>query len=90
MDEEKKVVKVGTQDWWLTVAMLRVAERQRKLRSIPENKPVEFSTDDINEEIDYLNRHFWKKMWALVTIGNITETDVEKVLGNEVILGKEG
>ncbi|GAI49078.1 unnamed protein product [marine sediment metagenome] len=84
MDKEKRIVKKGTNEWWTTIAMLRIARRQRKLEEITESNPVTLSTEDINAEISYLNRHLSTRIWILLTNGDMTEKIVESALGNEV------
>ncbi|MBA7486111.1 hypothetical protein ES707_21664 [subsurface metagenome] len=86
MDKEEKIVKKGTKDWWTTIAMLRIARRQRRLKEITEENPVTFSVEDINAEIDYLNRHPLKRIWILLTNGDMTERIVETDFGREVRL----
>lgn len=83
MDKEKRIVKKGTDEWWTTIAMLRIARRQRKLEEITERNPVTFSTEDINAEISYLNRHLLMRIWILLTNGDMTKKIVESALGNE-------
>lgn len=82
--KEAKIVKKGTKDWWTTIVMLRVALRQRQAGQIPENEPVTFSTEDINAEIEYLNRHTLTRIWILLTNGDVTEKAVVSALGDMV------
>lgn len=82
--DKPKVVKKGTRDWWTTIAMVRIADRQRQAEQIADNKPVTLSTDDINAELQYLDRHFLVRMWVLFTNGDMTEKIVGSALGDSV------
>ncbi len=80
------VVKKGTDEWWTTIAMVRIARRQRRLEEATQDKPVTFSVEEINAEIDYLNRHPLKRIWILLTNGDMTERVVETAFGKGVRL----
>ena len=89
MDKQGKVIEKGTDEWWTTIAMVRIATRLRKEKKIPLTQPISFGVDDINAEIEYLNRHPLKRIWILLTNGNMTERIVESALGNEVRIKRD-
>jgi len=86
VNKEERIVKKGTDEWWTTIAMLRIAGRQRRLEEITEENPVTFTVDEINAEIAYLNRHRLKRILILLTNGDMTTRIVESTFGKEVRL----
>lgn len=87
MDKEKRIVKKGTDEWWTVIAMLRIARRRRKLEEITESNPVTVSTEDINAEITYLNRHLLMRIWILLTNRDMTEKIIEVRIKRAFLLG---
>lgn len=79
-----RVIKKGTDDWWLWIAIIQAAERMRHNLNIPKGEPLTLLTDDINKEIDLLNRSMWRRLWTYFTNGNMSEDKRLDALGNEV------
>jgi len=82
MKEEPKILRRGTQDWYLSLAINEVAERYRFDHNLPEEASVEISMDEINAILDKWRRSFFKRLWLLITNSDIKELN----LGPEVRL----
>jgi len=82
---EREVIKRGTDDWWTWVAMLKVAEQDRKQLNLSPDSAVEVDVDKCNQFITSVNRNPLKKLWLLLTIGDLHPVDRDKI-GPEIII----
>jgi len=83
--EQREVIKRGTDTWWTWVAMLHVAEQDRKRLNLSPDSAVEIDVEKCNQFISSINRNPFKKLWLLLTIGDLHPTDRDK-LGSEIII----
>lgn len=88
MGQEERVVKKGTKDWWTAIALMEAAENIRKRDNLPKDAAVTMGMDDINKVIDKYNRNIFKRLWLLLTNGDIKERTFEGKIGGEIILKK--
>ena len=68
----ERLIKKNTQEWWHTLAITE-AKKCKKGES------VIVTTDEINRWIDKLNHNPFKKLWFLLTVGEIYQRDATEV-----------
>lgn len=83
--EEREIIKRGTDDWWTWLAMLKVAEQDRKRRNLAPDSVVEIDVDKCNQFISSVNRNPLKRIWLLLTIGDLHPADRDTI-GPELII----
>lgn len=83
---EREIVKKGTDEWWTWVGMLKVAEEERKRLRLSPKSAVTIAVDQVNDYLRGLN--LIKRLWLLLTIGNLQPVDRDK-LGKEVAIKAE-
>lgn len=64
----ERLIKKGTQEWWHHLAIVK-AKKCRKGES------ATVTIDEINSWIDKLNRNPFKRLWFLLTVGDIHQRD---------------
>ena len=82
---EREIIKRGTDDWWVWVAMLKAAEQDRKRLNLAPDSAVEIDVEKCNQFLDSVNRNPFKKIWLLLTIGDLQPADRDKI-GPEIII----
>ena len=79
-------IKKGTDEWWTWVAILKVAESERKRLHLSRTDSVTIGVDQANEYLQGLN--LIKRLWLLFKIGDLQPVDRDK-LGKEVAIKAE-
>lgn len=82
---KREIIKKGTDEWWIWVVMLKVADRDRKKLNLAPDSAVEIDVEKCNQYIAELNRNPLKRIWLLLTIGDLHPVDRDKI-GSEVIV----
>lgn len=84
----REIIKKGTDEWWTWIAMLYVAGRERKRLKLPPTTPVTIDVKLCNDFIDSINRNPLKRLWLLLTNGNMHPLERDKI-GDEVAVKAE-
>jgi hypothetical protein len=84
--KDRKIIKRGTDEWWIWVGMLQVAKDERKRLHLSSESEVTINVDRVNEYLHGLN--FVKRLWLFLTIGNLRPMDRD-TLGKEVTIAAE-
>ena len=73
----EKIIKKGSMEWWYHIA-LREATGHKKNEVI-----VIVSLEQINRCLGNLNRNPLKRLWSLLTIGDIRDIRTTDISGND-------
>ena len=79
-DKKGKVLAKGSKEWWHALALNESAKRYRLANGLPEDSSVILSIADINKVIDEWDKSVWKRIWILITTGNIRELNLGEVV----------
>jgi hypothetical protein len=79
-------IKKGTDDWWAWIALLKVAQRERRRLHLSAGDEVTINVDECNEYLQSLN--LVTRFWLLLTIGDLHPVNRDK-LGKEVAIKAE-
>lgn len=85
---KREVIKRGTDEWWTWVAILQVAKKERKHNKLPATSPVTIDVKLCQRFIQSINQNPLKKLWLLLTIGDMHPLKRDKI-GNEVAIKAE-
>jgi len=83
---EREIIKRGTDEWWTWVALLKVAEEERKRQHLSPESVVTINVDQCNDYLQGLN--LIKRLWLLFMIGDLHPVDRDK-LGKELAIKAE-
>lgn len=86
--EKRKTIKRGSNEWWTWIAMLQAAKQERKRLRLPPMAPVTIDLKLCNQLIVSINRNPLKKLWFLLTNGDLHPAEWKK-LGNEAAIKAE-
>lgn len=64
----ERVIRKGSQEWWHHLAIVNAKPCKR-------GESITVDTDEINNWIDSVNRNPLKRLWLLLTNGDIKERD---------------
>ena len=88
--KKRETIERGSNEWWTWIAMLQVAEQERKKLKLSPTEPVTIDIKLCNQFIQSINRNPLKKAWLLLMNGDLHPTDRNKIGGEVAIKAEDG
>jgi hypothetical protein len=66
------IIKTGTEDWWMWVSMIKVAEQYRERFKLPPDSPVEISVFECNKFINSISDDPLTRERLLSSVGDLS------------------